>query len=126
MKKPVCRLNVALYGHPDSGTEWEHHCDDPLKKSGFINVGDGAWPSCYVHKELDLLLSVYVDEFKLAGPAKNMSKGWQLIVASLELDPPLPLSLYLGCIHGRNEMKVGSSFVQVMAYNMEGFLKSSV
>ena len=28
MKKPVCRLNVALYGHPDSGTDWEHHCDE--------------------------------------------------------------------------------------------------
>ena len=53
MKKPVCRLNVALYGHPDSGTDWEHHCDDSLKKSGFVNVGDGAWPSCYLHKELD-------------------------------------------------------------------------
>ena len=36
MKKLVCRLSVALYGHPDSGTDWEHHCDESLKKSGFI------------------------------------------------------------------------------------------
>ena len=115
MKKPVCRLNVALYGHHDSGTDWERDCDDSLKKSGFVNVGDGAWPSCYFHKELDLVLSVYVVEVKPTGPTTNMSKGWQLIVASLELDPPQPLNLYLGCIHERKEMKIGSSIVPVMA-----------
>ena len=42
MKKPARRHNVALYGNPDSGTDWEHHCDESLKKSGFVNVGDGA------------------------------------------------------------------------------------
>jgi hypothetical protein len=61
-KKLGCGLSVALYGHPDSGTDWEHHCDDSLKKSGFVNVGDGAWPSCYCQKELNLLLGVYVDD----------------------------------------------------------------
>ena len=55
-----------------------------------------------------------------------MSKSWQLIAASLELDPPQPLSLYLGCIHEREDVKLGDSIVQVMAYSMEGFLKSSV
>ena len=63
MKKLVCILSVALYGHPDSATDWEHHCDESSKKSGFATVGGGAWPSCYAHKELGLRLSVYVDEF---------------------------------------------------------------
>ena len=26
-KRPVVRLIKALYGHPDSGTYWEQHCD---------------------------------------------------------------------------------------------------
>ena len=34
MTKHACRLDVALYGHPDSGADWEHHCDESLKKSG--------------------------------------------------------------------------------------------
>ena len=55
-----------------------------------------------------------------------MGKGWQLIAADLELDPRQPLSLYLGCMHERKELKVGSTSVQVMSYNMECFLKSSV
>ena len=95
MRKPVCRLNVALYGHPDSGTDWESHCDQSLQKVGFQNVGGGAWPSCYAHKELGLLISVYVDDFKLAGPKANLEQGWKLITKFLELDPPQPLNLYL-------------------------------
>ena len=39
MKKPVCRLNVALYGHPDYGTDWEHHCNISLNAAGFSGVG---------------------------------------------------------------------------------------
>ena len=27
MKDPVCRLKLALYGHPDAGTCWETHCE---------------------------------------------------------------------------------------------------
>ena len=53
-------------------------------------------------------------------------KGWKLIAVDLELDPPQPLSLHLGCVHERKEVKAGSALVQVMSYNMEGFLKSSV
>ena len=46
MKKPACRLGAALYGHPDSGTDWEHPCDEALRKNGVVSVGDGAWPPC--------------------------------------------------------------------------------
>ena len=27
MRDPVCRLRLALYGHPDAGTCWEKHCE---------------------------------------------------------------------------------------------------
>ena len=33
--KPVLRLRKALYGHPDSGTFWERHCDTSLQSVGF-------------------------------------------------------------------------------------------
>ena len=58
-----------------------------------------------------------IDEFK---------KGWALIAADLELGPPQPLTLYLGCIHERKELRAGSAIAQVMSYNLEDFLKSSV
>ena len=34
MTCPVVILKRALYGHPDSGTYWEEHCDKAVKKQG--------------------------------------------------------------------------------------------
>eukprot|EP00974_Lingulodinium_polyedra_P041135 3952386-Lingulodinium_polyedra.AAC.1 len=48
MRRPVCRLKKALYGHPDSGTMWARKCDERVKTVGFVALGP-AWPSCYMH-----------------------------------------------------------------------------
>ena len=93
--RPHCRLLKALYGHPDSGTFWERHCDKALKEVGFQSVE--GWESDYCHPVLGLMLSVYVDDFKLAGLECNLSKGWDLIRSKIKLDPPTPLGDYLGC-----------------------------
>ena len=77
-KKPVVPLLRALYGHPDSGTMWEVHCDKHVQSVGFKLVGE-EWQSCYFHPTLKLYLVVYVDDFKLSGPKGNLSKGWSLI-----------------------------------------------
>ena len=45
MEDPVCPLRLALYGHPDSGTDWEVHSRDHLLSVGFQTVDN--WPSCY-------------------------------------------------------------------------------
>ena len=63
LKRPMCRLNKALYGHPDSGTMWEQHCDEAVKAVDFPRVGP-EWPSMYCHVKLDLLFVIYVDDLK--------------------------------------------------------------
>jgi hypothetical protein len=35
MHRPVVPLIKALYGHPDSGTYWETHCDNHCRSIGF-------------------------------------------------------------------------------------------
>ena len=35
MKRPVCMLTKALYGHPNSETYWEEHCDHEVLNAGF-------------------------------------------------------------------------------------------
>jgi len=47
MKRRACRLLRALYGHPDSGTYWEEHCDARVLKAGFEPVLRDTWPACY-------------------------------------------------------------------------------
>ncbi|MFM7978150.1 MAG: reverse transcriptase domain-containing protein, partial [Candidatus Fonsibacter sp.] len=74
LRRPVCLLKKALYGHPDAGTYWEKKCDAHIKSVGFAPIGP-EWPSCYYNAKLSLMLSVYVDDFKLAGPKNNILVG---------------------------------------------------
>ena len=73
MKDPVCPLRLALYGHPDSGGIWEQRCTKQLGTVGWVAVLPEIWQSILYHAELDLLLVVYVDDFKMAGPEANLA-----------------------------------------------------
>ena len=64
-------------------------------KVGFAAVGE-AWPSCYMHAQLQLLLVVHVDDFKLAGPEANMAEGWRLLRLHLSIEAATPVGMYLG------------------------------
>ena len=94
-RRPVCRLVKALYGHPDSGTYWEQHCDQMVKRVGFAPIGE-EWPSCYFNAALKLLLVLYVDDFKLAGPSAGMEQGWQLLRKHLTMEAATPVWVVLG------------------------------
>ena len=57
-----------------------------------------GWECVWTHPELGLTLSVYVDDFKLAGPVQNIDRGWDLIrKGGIKLDPPTKLDNYLRC-----------------------------
>eukprot|EP00974_Lingulodinium_polyedra_P011886 1147128-Lingulodinium_polyedra.AAC.1 len=63
----------------------------------------------------------------MAGPAKNLAKGWALIREHIQMEDPTPMQLYLGCIHKRFEGKVdGIGPVIGIEYDMESFLASCV
>ena len=42
MKQPVVRLRKALYGHPDSGTFSEEHCDRKVRSCRFIPISESC------------------------------------------------------------------------------------
>ena len=69
---------------------------------------------------------MYVDDFKLSGPKENLSKGWSLIRKGIDVEPPVPIGVYLGCSHEEGTMKVGNIVARTMTYNMEYFLTSCV
>ena len=109
-------------GTPDSGTFWEKHCNRAVVRAGFRVIPN--WPPCFFHDKLKLFLVVYVDDFKLAGPQANMAAGWQLLRASLNLEDPAPVHLYLGCIHEAQEFAVNKTVkARAIIYNMEDYLK---
>ena len=54
-----------------------------------------------VHK---LLLIVYVDDFKLAGPKNSLPEILALIRKGLHMEPPTKVGSFLGCNHLREEI----------------------
>ena len=72
------------------------------------------------------MLTVYVDTFKLAGPASNLKEGWAFISKYLDVEKPGGLGLYLGCKHEREETAVDGNPVTVMRYNMEAHFSAIV
>jgi hypothetical protein len=53
---------------------------------GYESLGS-EWPSVFYRKELKLFLTIYVDDFKLAGPEENLEKGWALLRQKIEIGP---------------------------------------
>ena len=125
IEDPVVPLVLALYGHPSSGAHWEERCDLKVCKCGFVGIGDcGGWRSCYHHPTLDVLLIVYVDDFKMAGPESAVTKAWNMLRTgedSLDMEDPVTIESYLGCAHELTE-HVTKDGVKVKAVkdNMEG------
>ena len=98
-KDPLVPMLLALYGHPDSGGIWEKHFEDKIATKGWVSVLKEVWKSMFFHPEYNLLLVVYVDDLKMAGPTENMKKGWQSISSVIDIDEPEPYGRYFGCEH---------------------------
>jgi hypothetical protein len=77
------------------------------------------WKSCFWHPEHRLLLTVYVDDFKLSGPKDNLAKGWALIRKGIKTDKPKPSGRYLGCQHNVREGPNGGS----IEWEVKDFMK---
>ena len=101
---PVCKLRLNLYGHPLAGLFWEKSCQKIILDTGFVNIP--GWECLYENKAKQLFLSVYVDDFKMAGNKDNLAAMWSLLGKSLDLEPSVPFSgnVYLGC--GQKDVKV--------------------
>jgi hypothetical protein len=123
-RRPVVKLRLALYGHPDAGGYWEAHCKEKLVAGGFTPVPD--WNSMYWHKALKLLLMVYVGDFKMSGPAANLEKGWKIIRESIKTDEPQAPGKCLGCDHIIREMQINNKVVRQITYDMRPFLRQCV
>ena len=75
MKLPVVKLEKALYGHKNSGAFWQKFCNNACEQAGFKQFSEN-WPCVYWNAELKLMLTVYVDDLKMAGPKENFKEAW--------------------------------------------------
>ena len=77
-----------------SGVFWGRLVESRPQEAGWEAVS--GWGCFYTHPALGLILSGYVDDFKMAGREGNLAKGWATITKHLRLDPPTMLGDYLG------------------------------
>jgi len=110
IEKPVVPLLRNLYGHPLAGLLWERHCRRAILKHGFEPVK--GWECLYVHRKKQLFLSVYVDDFKMAGNSNHFSSTWRDLRQDLDLDPPVQFNnnTYLGCT--QRDVKLPQSYIE--------------
>lgn len=57
----VCKLNKAIYGLKQAGRQWNLKLNSELINFGFRR--SDMDPCVYIHKEFNLMLAVYVDDF---------------------------------------------------------------
>ena len=97
IENPVCPLLRNLYGHPLAGLIWEKHCQKAILQAGFERIP--GWECLFVHRVKHLFLSVYVDDFRMAGKKENLSSMWKILRGTLLLEDAVPSvsNTYLGC-----------------------------
>ena len=85
---PVCPLLRNLYGHPLAGLIWEKHCQKAILAAGFEKIQ--GWECLFVHRQKQLFLSVYVDDFRMAGKKENLAPMWKILKNDLDLEDSVP------------------------------------
>ena len=93
-----------------------------MREIGFEPVFN--WPSVFFHKARDLLLMVYVDDFKMSGPAGQMAKTWTEMSSRIQMDDPGAVTKCLGCHHHVRQGVVKGVAVQTIEYDMGDFMLS--
>ena len=99
-KRPMCVLERALYGHPESGGHWEKHLTKAVLECGGVAVENH--PSSFWFPVERMLLTVYVDDLLLSGPTENHNKVWKRLrhgQTPIHMEDPEPLDSFLGRTH---------------------------
>ena len=75
-----------------------------LLKHGWEKIPN--WECLFVHREKGLLLSVYVDDIKLAGKKQNLDPMWKVLNKEVDLGEPTSFldHVYLGCTQRKCEI----------------------
>ena len=104
MEDPVVPLERNLYGHPLAGRLWERQFEKLLLKHGWEKIPN--WECLFVHREKGLLLSVYVDDIKLAGKKQNIDPVRKVPNKEVDLREPTSFfdHVYLGCTQRQCEI----------------------
>lgn len=108
MIEPVCPCCLTLYGHLDSGAEWEKHARALMSLPKVFVLGTIGLHVIAIHNTSGFLV-IHVDDFKMAGPKDKPHPGWDPmrgdspITKGFNVESLGPLRLFFGCKHEQSE-----------------------
>lgn len=88
----VCRLQKAIYGLRTAPRRWQEELTNTLLKLGFSQLRHDS----NLFRRGELLLSVYVDDFKLVGPSLDIDKAISELKEKYRLRDLGLITSYLG------------------------------
>ena len=144
-KKPMVKLIMALYGHPEAGAHWERHLTEKVVAMGGVEL-KAEHPSSFWFKDRKLLLTVYVDDLLLSGPAEAHDAFWAEFRKHVNIEDPTEIDRFLGRQHDNISLELPvcdsesddsevdqtsaasrlMTLVDGMAFNMEDYVQQTV
>jgi hypothetical protein len=145
MRRPVVRLQKALYGHPKAGALWEQFLDRTLLSLGWYRLqsqtygmildGDAAVDLSTVRegdieglveksnavpasRRSHLIFTAYVDDMVMGGKSRHQQLQWKLLRQHIQAEDPQPLDRMLG-VKFSTERKAKGGFT--IAQSMEQY-----
>ena len=94
----MCRLRLALYGHPESGALWDKHLSAILTRLGWVR--QEVHPGLWLHTATGAILTVYVADLMMAARLRDEAALWGSLEKVVEFgEQPTPIDKFLGGIH---------------------------
>jgi len=119
-RQPMVLLVRSLYGHPEAGGHWERHLEDAIAKIGGAKME--GHKSCYFFAKERLMLTVYVDDLLLSGPADAQDQLWARLRQYIDMEDPEPLNRFLG----RDHTHIHVDGATELAFEMEDYCADAV
>ena len=92
---PVVPQILNIDDHPEAGPIWEEYFEEIIFYLGFQSIPDHR--SCYWHPHHRVLMVVYVDDIKIAGPPNGREQVWKHLRAKVRTGDPTEPDRFLGC-----------------------------
>ena len=86
------------------GLLWRRQFEKILLQHGWEKVSN--WGCLFVHRQKGLVLSVYVDDIKLAGKKQNLDPVWKVLNKEVDLGEPTSFLDHenLGCAQRQRQI----------------------
>ena len=96
------------------GYHWDQRFKEMMREVGWVHCSD-TFQSIYFTKDTGLLLTLYVDDMVLSGPADQHKPFWDKVKKRIEIEDPTPVDRILG----RNHKLIQTEHGTAMQFSME-------